>query len=94
MQMLDEINAEHALQHADCTRDETVRLLRVDGQKATSAIRSLPDEALDSRHILPFLGDQPTSLEQVISICLIGHHEAHLPSIRNAAPSASRVTMT
>jgi hypothetical protein len=89
MKMLDELNAEHALQYAGCTREETVRLLRSDGEKAVGAIRSLSDEALDTRHDLPFLGEQPVRLEQFINSCFIGHQEAHLASIRNAAPSAN-----
>jgi hypothetical protein len=91
--MLDELNAEHASQHADRTREETVRLLRSNGEEATAAIRGLPEEALDSRHDLPFLGDQPVTLEQLVSICFIGHHDAHLPSIRAAAPSANQATV-
>ena len=89
-EMLDELNAEHAVRHAGCTREETVRLLQSNGEKASTAIRSLPDEALDTSHEVPYLGDEPVTLEQFVRICLTGHHGAHLPSIRDAAPSATR----
>ena len=92
VEMLDEMNAEHAVRYADCTREETVRFLETNGEKAAAAIRGVPDETLDTRHQLPFLGEEPVSLEQFVDICLIGHHWAHLPSIRNAAPSAARAT--
>ena len=87
--MLNELNAEHARKHADCTRDETSRLLRIEGARAAAAIRSLKEESLDTTHFMPFLGNTPVSLEQFVDICLIRHHDAHLPSIRDAAPSAS-----
>jgi hypothetical protein len=90
MQMIDELNADHAKQYADCSKEETVRLLREDGERAARSIRSLPDDALDTRHHLPLLGDEPVPLERFINALFIGHHAAHLPSIRDAVPSASR----
>lgn len=92
MEMIDELNANHASQHADCTKAETLELLRQDGAAAAASIRALDDSALDTRHDLPFLGDRPVPLEQFIRTGFIDHHAAHLPSIRVTAPSATRTT--
>ncbi len=88
MDMIHQVNAEHARNHANCTKEETLLILRTEGQNAASAIRSLPDDALDTRHDLPLLGSEPVSLETFIQALYISHHEAHLPSLREAAPSA------
>lgn len=86
--MLNEINARHARDYADCTKDETLEMLLANGEYTANAIRSLDDEALDIQHSIPMFGPDPITVEQFIEYVVIGNHHAHLPSIRAAAPSA------
>ncbi len=93
MEMIDDLNAEHARTFAGCTKAETLSCLRDDGAKAESAIRGLSDADLEATHDLPLLGSDPVTLEQFVRALFIGHHALHLPSIRSASPSASALHM-
>ena len=86
--MINQINADHARDYADCTKEETLANLRTNGAQTTSAIRAMDDDALDVQHSIPMFGPDPITVEQFIEYVVIGNHNAHLPSIRAAAPSA------
>jgi uncharacterized damage-inducible protein DinB len=81
-EMLDAGNAEHARQFADCTREETVELLRSGGQAAASTVRGLSDEQLDNGTELPLMGGRRVSAGEIVETGLIGHPASHLESIR------------
>ena len=83
-EMLDAGNAEHAQQFADCTKEETVELLRRSGREAVDMLRGLGDEQLDNGAELPILGGQRVSAGQFAEMVLIGHPKDHLESIRAA----------
>lgn len=74
-------NAQHARQHAGCTRQETAEFLRRDGAKVVEAIRSLQDEHLD-RRVKLHAGEM--TLERAIEFLLVDHVADHLRSIRDA----------
>lgn len=80
MDMIHEMNMEHAKQHAHCTKDETLTLLRKNGATAAGAIRGLSDEQLDRSGSL--LGGPPMTTQQVVERVLIGHVQEHHGSIR------------
>ena len=81
MAMLDEMNAEHAKQHANCTRAETIALLEKGAAAAAAAVRGLSDEALATRATV--LADAPPmSAEELIMGGLLGHIDDHFGSIR------------
>ena len=82
MDMIHEMNAEHAKQHATCTKGETVALLRTNAATAATAVRGLSDEQLDRS--APLLGGPPMTAQQMIERILIGHVEEHYGSIRAA----------
>jgi hypothetical protein len=89
-EQLDERNAQHAEQYANCNKDETIKLLREDGRKAAAAIRELDDELLGAVHDIPFMSQQPVTLEQFIHVSFIDHHAEHVSSIRSALRLPSR----
>lgn len=92
-EMLHSINTEHERQHANCSKEETLELLRCDGERAASAVRELSDAELDRTGVIPFLGDQPVTTARFIEAILIGHIHMHLPGIQNAAAASSRASV-
>jgi hypothetical protein len=81
MEMLDAMNAQHAKEHADCTKAETIALHRQGTAAAAAVIRSLSDEQL-ARSGTVLLGVPPMSAEQLIVNGLLNHTDEHYGSIR------------
>jgi hypothetical protein len=79
--MLDELNARHAQEHANCTKAETIALLKSGAAAAAAVVRGLPDEQLATSGTV-FTDAPPMTAEQLIISGLIGHIEAHVGSIR------------
>jgi hypothetical protein len=79
--MLDEMNARHAQEHANCTKAETIALLKRGAAAAVAVVRGLPDEQL-ARSGTVFRDASPMTVEQVITSGLITHIDAHFGSIR------------
>ena len=84
MEMFDAANAQHAQEHANCTRAETLELLRTGGQAAAATVRGLTDEQLDRSQPMTFAGGQPWSAGDFIERVLIGHPLQHGASIKAA----------
>lgn len=78
-EQVDAINAERAQQCADCTKEETLELLRRNGTAAVVMVRTLSDDQLDRTGT--FFG-QTMSTQQLIERVLIGHILDHGCSIR------------
>ncbi len=83
-EMLDAYNAQHAVEFADCTREEVLALHRRGARAAADAVRGLGDEQLDRTAPIPPAGGATMSAEQLIEAALIGHPVEHLASIRAA----------
>jgi hypothetical protein len=81
LEMIDQGNAQHAIQFANVTKDETIALLRQNSAPAASAVRGMTDEQLDKTGDL--FGNAWTA-EEAIQRILIGHVQGHLESIRAA----------
>ena len=79
MEMLDGMNADHAKKFANCTKAETISLLRSGGAKAAGIVRAISDEQL--ARTADVIGNQ-MSAQQFIEGVLIGHPQGHLGSIR------------
>ena len=79
--MLDAMNAQHAREHADCTRAETIALLERGAPAAAAVVRGLTDEQLATR-VTVFADAPPMSVEDMITGALIHHVDDHLGSIR------------
>jgi hypothetical protein len=82
MEMIDQGNAQHAKDSANCTKAETAALLRQGGQAAVAMVRGLSDDQLDKAASV--VGNQMTT-EGIIRNILIGHVQQHTASIKQAA---------
>jgi uncharacterized protein (TIGR03083 family) len=81
MDSIHAMNAQHAREHAQATKAETLALLRQGGDSAAALVRGLSDEQLARSASL--LG-QTMSAAQVIERILIGHVVQHTGSLRQA----------
>jgi hypothetical protein len=85
MDGLHQMNADHAKQFANCSREETLALIRQTTGPAASIVRGLSDEQLNGKAMLP-IGMEMTA-EQIIENVLIGHITGHGASIGAALPA-------
>jgi hypothetical protein len=81
MDMLHEMNARHAVEHARCTKAETLALHRKNAAAAASMLRGLSDEQFGKSGTV-LAGMPPMSVEQIVTAILIGHIDEHVGSIR------------
>jgi uncharacterized damage-inducible protein DinB len=81
MAMLDEMNATHAKQHANCTKAETLAAHKSGAAAAAALVRGLSDAQLDTKATV-MTGMPAMSVQQVIEGVLINHVAEHLGSIR------------
>jgi len=80
-QMLDEANAQHAKEFADCAKEETIALHRKGAAAAASAVRGLSDAELAKTGTV-LTGVPPMSAEAMVTGALLGHIDEHFGSIR------------
>ena len=81
MDMIHDMNAKHAKEHANTTKVVTLELLQTNGAKAAEAVRGLSNADLD-RSGTVLTGMPPMSAAQVIERILINHVNEHMGSIR------------
>jgi hypothetical protein len=81
LEQLDEMNAQHAKDFANCTKAETLALHKTGVAAATAAIRGLSDEQLEKSATV-LLGVPPMTAEQLIASGLLNHIDEHFGSIR------------
>jgi uncharacterized protein (TIGR03083 family) len=81
MALIDEMNARHAQEHADCTRAETIALFRRSATTAAAVVRGLKDDQL-ARSAAVFADAPPMTAEQIITGGLLTHVDEHAGSIR------------
>ncbi len=81
---LNAINAAHAKEAANCTKEETLALLRSGGTSAAAMLRGLSDNQLDATANLPLMGDDPVSAGTLAENILVGHMAMHLESLESA----------
>jgi uncharacterized damage-inducible protein DinB len=87
MDMFHENNAQHAQEHANCTREEVLEILRRDGAAAAEKLRSLSDEQLDRSAPMAFAGGTEMSAVQLVEGILLAHPAQHLASIKEGSAS-------
>jgi uncharacterized damage-inducible protein DinB len=80
-QMLDEMNAQHAKEFADCSKAETIALHKTGSAAAAAAVRGLSDAELAKTGPV-FAGMPPMSAEEMVKRALLGHIDEHFGSIR------------
>ena len=81
MAMIDEGNAQHAREFANCTKAETLELHKKGAAAAASAVRGLSDADLDKSGTV-LTGMPAMTAQQVIEGILINHVNEHVGSIR------------
>ena len=78
---LDEMNAQHTRDHANCTKTDTIALLERGAVSTVEVLRGLSDDQLAKRGTA--LTDMPPiSVEQLIVTVLLKHADQHFGSIR------------
>jgi len=78
---LDERNAQHARDHANCTKVETIALHRKGAATAAATVRGLSDEQLAKSGVV-LTGVPPMTTEQLVTRALLNHIDEHWGSIR------------
>jgi hypothetical protein len=81
--MLHDMNAQHAREHAHCTKAETLALHKQGAAAAAAIVRGLDDASL-GRTATVLAGMPPMSAEQAAEGILVNHVDEHLKSIRMA----------
>jgi hypothetical protein len=84
-------NAQFALVHSQCTKAETLELLRYNGAEMARFIRSWSAEDLQHSEPFPLAGEVMWSVQQWIEYVVIPHPQEHLQSIRAALARTSDV---
>ena len=84
MQMLHDMNAKHAQEHAGASKAETIALHKKSAATAAAVVRGLSDTDLGKSGTV-LSGMPPMSVEQVINMILLNHIEEHLKNIRATA---------
>ncbi len=82
-EQLDQSNAQHAEEHANCNKEETLEMLKTGGAAAAAAVRGLTDEQLDKTSTV-IAGAPDMSVEQVIENVMIASAANHGASIKKA----------
>jgi len=84
-----ELNANHAREHANCTKEEAIELVQRNSRAAAAAVRALSDEQLDSAAGLSLNGDGPRTCQFMLEDHAVGHAWHHLLKIRKALGAAA-----
>jgi len=79
--MLDDRNAQHAKEFANCDRAETLALFKKGTAGVATVVRGLSDDQLATKGTV-FTGMPPMSAEDLIKRALLGHLDEHIGSIR------------
>jgi len=84
-----EINATHAREHANTTREEAIALLLRNSKLAADAIRGLRDDELDSAAPISLYQDTPLTCQFFIEDHAMRHSWNHTAGIRRALAASS-----
>jgi len=77
-----QINAKHAHEHAAVSKQEALSLLRQNSKAAADAVRTLTDEELDNAAPLSLSSDAPMTAQFMIEDHALRHSFHHLAKIR------------
>ena len=83
-----DINATHAREHADATREEAIELLRRNSELASAAIRGLQDAQLDRAAPISLNADAPLTCQFFLEDHPVRHSYYHAAGIRRALAQA------
>jgi len=83
-QMLDEMNAKHAVENATVTKEAAIELLERNSAAAAAAIRELTDEQLATAMPVSLYGDAPLTCQFVLEDHAVRHSYHHLARLKRA----------
>ena len=86
------INAEHARQNDEVTREAALELLERNSAVAAAAIRALSDQELDNAATVSLNADAPLTCQFMLEDHAVRHSYHHLARIRAALKSATSAT--
>jgi hypothetical protein len=86
MDLLHDMNAKHAQEHAKATKAETVGLHKKNATAAAAVVRGLSDQQLTTSATV-LQGMPAMSVEQMITGILVQHIDEHMGSIRKSVGS-------
>ena len=81
---INEMNAQHAVEHAEATKEEALALLERNSRDAAAAIRALSDEQLAQVQPVSLYGDAPLTCQFVLEDHAVRHSFHHLARIQRA----------
>jgi hypothetical protein len=81
------LNARHAVENADVTKEAALELLRTNSTAAAAAIRALRDEQLAQAHPASLYSDAPVTCQFVLEDHAVRHSYHHLARLRRAVQS-------
>lgn len=84
VELVDQMNAQHAREYANCEQQETLDLLRRNSALVVSAIRELSDAELDRAAPVSLHSDAPLTAQYFIEDHPLGHAYHHLATLRAA----------
>jgi hypothetical protein len=82
--VIDDMNAGHARQNRDVTKDEALALLQRNSAAAAEAIRDLTDDDLDRAATVSLYSDAPLTCQFVLEDHAVRHSYHHFALIRAA----------
>jgi len=74
-------NAQHAAEYPNPDKAETLAMLENGARDLAAKIAALSDEQLDHKAVVPLFGPDPITVRTWIENVIIGHFNAHQPSI-------------
>ena len=83
METIDQMNAQHAREHANCTREEVLGLLRKNGSAFASYLEGLSEADLVRTGYLALIGSD-VSAQQLIEMVILQMGGEHLDSMKAA----------
>jgi len=81
-QTVHNLNHQHAIDHANCTKDETLALLKQNSALVSAAIRELSDEELDQAVPVSLHFDAPLTAQYFIEFHPLRHSYWHMAEVR------------
>ncbi|NQY74347.1 MAG: DinB family protein [Candidatus Margulisbacteria bacterium] len=81
IEVINQMNADHAKDHADANKKETIQLLRNNSKVAAEAVRAFTDEDLDNSATVSLNYDAPLTAQFFIEDHALRHSFHHLAKI-------------
>ena len=83
MDVIHKMNAQHAREHADCTREEVLALLRENGAAFVDYLAGLSDTELHHTAYLAAIDDD-VSAQQIVEMIILQSAGDHLTSMKDS----------